>query len=96
MGPRPFASVRVTEQRHLHVLPPKTEERLRPVARDTRQLDEQCKVHPLLLVLHRHFRRSPERPEQLKLVLGAHYGLRLLSRHKAEFFHEPLLHLRPN
>ena len=44
-------------------------------------------------MLHTHFRRNPERPEQLELILGAHDRFRFLSRLKLEFFHKALLDL---
>ena len=45
-------------------------------------------------MLHDHFRRSPERPEQLEFVLGAHDGLRLLCRPEVECFLKALSHLQ--
>lgn len=92
---RSSASVRVTKQCDLYVLPLKTEQCFRPVARNARELEDKCKLHPQPFVLHAHLYRCPERPEQLELVFSAHDGFRFLSCLEPKFLYEALLHLRP-
>ena len=90
---RVFAVVRVPEQEDLHVLVPKAQEGLRPIAGNTGHLNEQCQLRPKPLVFHIHFGGTPQRSQQPELVLHPYDRLRLLFRAQLELFHEPLLHL---